>query len=138
MGSFSEKIQAELENIDEIFTEIPHYSQLPNLSVLELAGLAALVQNFYNGIENIIKQIFLTKNIPVPKGESWHRDLLNDARENGLISEECKGYLSAYLAFRHFFNHGYALDLEFEKMEPLVENMQDVYSFFKNEIKLLM
>lgn len=138
MGSVAEKIQAELENIDEIFAEIPHYSQLPKLSTLELAGLAALVQNFYNGIENIIKQIFIAKTIPVPKGEAWHRKLLNIAKENGLISAECKISLSAYLAFRHFFNHGYALDLEFEKMEPLIENMQEVYLLFKNEIKNLL
>ena len=58
MASLSQKIQAELENIDEIFNEMPSHSKLPSLSTLELAGVAALLHNFYNGLENIIKQIF--------------------------------------------------------------------------------
>lgn len=49
----SKKIHAELENIDEVLEQIPSYEKLPFLSTLELAGAAALLNNFYNGIENI-------------------------------------------------------------------------------------
>jgi hypothetical protein len=45
-----------------------------------------------------------------------------------------KEKLGDYLAFRHFFNHAYALDLFPERMEPLLKNLMDVYKSFLNEI----
>jgi hypothetical protein len=134
MVRLKQRIQAELENIDEIFKEMPLHSSLPRLSMLELAGVAALLHNFYNGIENILKQIFVWQKIPVPEGQSWHKDLLENAVKEEIISEECKSHLGQYLAFRHFFSHAYALDLYPEKMEPLVEDSQKLYSIFKNDI----
>ena len=134
MDKLSQKLNAELENIDEVFNEIPSHTKLPYLSTLELAGVAALLHNFYNGIENILKQILLSKDIIIPKGKSWHKELLEISVTNKIISEENKNSLGQYLAFRHFFNHAYAYDLYADKMEPLVENSQEVYSNFKQEI----
>ena len=135
MVRLTQKIQAELENIEELLKEIPPHSNLPKLPILELAGVAALLHNFYNGIENILKQIFISKKISVPEGQSWHKDLLENAVKEQIISEQCKEQLGQYLAFRHFFSHAYALDLYPEKMEPLVENSQKIYSVFKKDIK---
>lgn len=134
MANLSQKIYAELENIDEIFHTMPIHSDIPTLSTLELAGVAALLHNFYNGVENILKQIFISEKISVPEGQSWHKDLLEKAVKQGIISEECKSHLGQYLAFRHFFSHSYALDLYPAKMEPLIENSQKLYSIFKNDI----
>lgn len=135
MVSLSQKIQVELENIDTIFVQMPPYLNLPQLSPLELAGVAALLHNFYNGIENILKQILLFKKIILVESQSWHKDLLERATTEGIISEDCKSQMGQYLAFRHFFSHAYALDLYPEKMEPLVENSQKIFSIFKNDIK---
>lgn len=135
MDKLSQKIKIELENIDSVINELPSYSKLPSLSTLELAGVAALLHNFYNGIENILKQILVSKNVVVPEGKSWHKDLLETVTTKEIISNECKNYLGQYLAFRHFFSHAYALDLYPDKMEPLVENSEIVYSLFKKEIE---
>lgn len=105
MVSLSQKIQVELENIDELFKEMPLHINLPKLSTLELTGVAALLHNFYNGIENILKQIFVSQRISVPDGQSWHKDLLEKAENEGIISDECKIHLGKYLAFRHSFSH---------------------------------
>ncbi len=130
----SKKINAELENIDEVFEEIPSHEKLPYLSTLELAGAAALLHNFYNGIENILKQIFISENIEIPEGKSSHKELIETAVKNQIISEELKNTLGEYLAFRHFFSHAYAFDLYADKMEPLVQKSKEVYSNFKKEI----
>ena len=50
---------------------------------LELAGVAALVHSFYNGFENIVKQILLTRGFDLPTGESWHKELIQSATESG-------------------------------------------------------
>ena len=138
MANLKEKVEAEFENIEQLLNEMPGYTQLPNLSILELAGVATLIHNIYNGIENILKQIFMAHDIPFPAGDSWHKDLLNNAVENNIISSEAKEELKEYLAFRHFFSHAYALDLYPERMEPLVERCEETYLFFKDEINKLM
>jgi len=135
MADLAEKIRAELENIDEVIEELPSHFDLPKLSNLELAGAAALLHNFYNGIENILKQIMISKNIPLTESRTWHRELLEKAVSNEIISEQCKNNLGQFLAFRHFFSHAYAFDLDPEKMEVLVESIHNVYSLFKKDIQ---
>ncbi len=134
MDNIQRKVLAELENIDRIFDSLPLHTQLPNLSTLELAGVAALLHNFYNGIENILKQILISKDLVIPSGISWHKQLIDLCINENVLSENMGNVLGQYLAFRHFFTHAYALDLYSEKMEPLVENAMDTYSLFKNEL----
>jgi hypothetical protein len=57
MSKVHEQIEAEFENIERTPKEIPESEFLPGLSNLELAGIAALIHSFYNGIENILKQL---------------------------------------------------------------------------------
>jgi hypothetical protein len=61
--------------------------------------------------------------------------LLDAAVIGNIIFVDCKINIGQYLAFRHFFSHSYALDIYSEKMEPLVENIQEVYPLFKKEVK---
>jgi len=42
--------------------------------------------------------------------------------------------LKRFLAFRHFFSHAYALDLFYQRMEPLVAVAPAVFGKFKKEI----
>ena len=134
MASLQDRINYEIENIDHVFAALPNYNVLPELTMLELAGVAALLHNFYNGVENILKRILIEKGISVPQGRSWHKDLLNLAEKESIISSQTKEHLGEFLAFRHFFNHAYALDLYAEKMEPLVKTAFDLYYDFKTEI----
>lgn len=120
MAKLKDKIEAEYENIDKLLSEMPSEEKLPFLQFLELAGVATLLHNFYNGIENILKLSLKEIDIPLPEGRSWHKDLLKLAEANGIISKTIILELGEYLAFRHFFSHAYALDLYADKLEPLV------------------
>ena len=134
MANLTARVNAELENIERALTEIPSYDKLHKLSTLELAGVATFLHNFYNGIENILKQILIDRNIQIPELSTWHRDLLNIAAAKNIISDSTKISLGEYLAFRHFFSHSYALDLYPYKMEPLVEKVDDILKIFQSEI----
>ena len=134
MADLQDKIKIDIENINRVFAEMPNYDALPQLSILELAGVATLLHNFYNGKENIIKRILVNKGFEIPQGTSWHKDLLNLAENEGVISNQLKVQLGEFLAFRHFFSHAYALDLYAERMEPLVKEASSLFKAFKIEI----
>ncbi len=134
MLALKEKISLELKNIELLIKELPPAEMLPELSTLELAGVATLLHNFYNGIENIIKQISKYEKIDIPSGSSWHKEMLGLAVENKIISKELKNVLGGFLAFRHFFTHAYALDLYPERITPLVKELLPTFLAFKKDI----
>jgi hypothetical protein len=133
MPDYRLRIEAEYEAIENTLSALPD-RPLSTLSQLELAGVAALLHNFYNGIENIVKQVFQEKSFPIPQGESWHRDLLLAAAEKNIMSDLLLNNLKQYLAFRHYFSHAYALELFPERMEPLVKNAVALFNEFKQQI----
>ena len=133
MPDYRLRIEAEYEAIGNTLSTLPD-RPLSTLSQLELAGVAALLHNFYNGIENIVKQVFQEKSFPIPQGESWHRDLLLAAAEKNIISDLLLNNLKQYLAFRHYFSHAYALELFPERMEPLVKDAVALFNEFKQQI----
>jgi len=133
MPDYRLRIEAEYEAIERTLSALPG-KPLSELTELELAGVAAMLHNFYNGLENVMKQACRAREIGIPAGSSWHRDLLLTAGNADIISAALVGELSRFLAFRHFFSHAYALDLFPERMEPLVQEAVEVFKRFKNEI----
>jgi len=136
MADYRMRIEAEYEVIEKILSSLPS-TPLYDLTDLELAGVAALIHNLYNCIENVIKQVFAAKGLTIPPGQSWHRDLLLEAVRKNIISESLADNLKRFLAFRHFFSHAYALDLNPERMEPLTTNTSTLFKQFKSEIEKL-
>lgn len=133
MADYKLRIEAEYEAIEKMLSSLPRKA-LSELSKLELAGVATLIHNFYNGIENIIKQLFQAKHLKIPTGPSWHQDLLLTAVKEHIVSEQLADQFKEYLAFRHFFTHGYALDLNYIRIEPLIINISKSFKNFKTEI----
>ncbi len=137
MANFRERAEAEFENIDKVLAQFPPCDTFPELSTLELAGVAALIHSLYNGLENILKQAVLSKGIKLPQGQTWHRDLVESALSQGIISQATEEAIKQYLAFRHFFSHAYAFELYADRIIPLVEGAVLVVDLFKKDIDKL-
>ena len=134
MVEYRERIEAEYEAIEKVIVTLPDAFNLEDLSELELAGAAALLHNMYNGIENVMKQFLLAHDLRMPSGESWHRDLLLKIASEDLVTESTAEELKRYLAFRHFFNHAYALDLDPDRLKPLIADARRVFDALKKDI----
>ena len=138
MADAREKIEAEFENIEQTLASLPDSDSLNRLSSLELAGVAALIHNFYNGIENVLKQMIIAKGLCIPQGPSWHIELVEMAVTNQIISRATSDMLKKYLGFRHFFSHAYSFDVDEDRIAPLLERIRNVYqSFLKDIAKVL-
>ena len=82
MASVKEKVYAEMENITTVLSELEKVKDKPHKEMVVLVGVGAYLQNVYTGMENILKQLLLHKNISIPDEPTWHKDLLNLAVEH--------------------------------------------------------
>ena len=62
MADYRLRVEAEYEAIERTLSSLPSIA-LAELTELELAGVAALLHNFYNGLENILKQVCRAQQI---------------------------------------------------------------------------
>ena len=86
MVSLSQKIEAEIENVESTLSKLLPVLEVENKEFPELAAIATILQNFYNGVENILKQILSSKNVVIEKSDNWHKDLLTKTNKNKIIS----------------------------------------------------
>ncbi len=95
--------------------------------------------NFYNGIENILKRISKEYYLTMPKGESWHKELLvlsfNPPKGKiPILNQGIVERLHPYRNFRHRFISGYGFQLRGEKMLDLVDNIEPLWIDIKKAI----
>lgn len=83
-----------------ILEELQKIGNKPSKSITELAEIGTFLHNFYSGIENIINQIFISKSIDITDSHAWHKELLDNAVENKVITENLKLKLGKFLVFR--------------------------------------
>ncbi len=105
----------------------------------ETAAIGAVLQSFYNGVENVFKRIAIEVDGQLPRGEFWHKELLDRmARPEGIqpaiISAGLHERLKQYLHFRHIFRSAYVLVLRWEKMAPLAGEVSDTLRWLKSEL----
>ena len=134
MASAKEKVHAEMENVTKVLIELEKVKNRPNKELVVLVGIGAYLQNIYTGMENILKQLLLHKNVSVPDTPTWHKDLLNLAVEHNFVTKETADDIGKYLFFRHFFTHAYGFFIDQAKLKPLMDNIPVIYSAFKREI----
>lgn len=106
-------------------------------------ALGAMLQAFYNGIENIFKQISKAYDGKPVKTERWHVDLITlmsqTTKERPLvISPELYATLRKYLGFRHIFRGIYTHELRWESMVDLVAHADSSLMLLEKEIRVFL
>ena len=85
-------------------------------------------------MKNILKQVFKKLSLNLPKGPAWHQDLINSSVNEKIISEVLAEEISEYMGFRHFVAHGYAFNLNAERLQELANSVVKTFKKFKKEI----
>ena len=84
MDELTEQILAEKENVDIALQNLKTALARNEKTVIELAAIATFLHNIYNGIENILKQILISREIIVPKSVHAYGFMLDEKELEGL------------------------------------------------------
>ena len=104
------------------------------LSQYEVIALGTLLQNVYSGIEGIMRYQLQEIGIRLNKDENWHKNLLIQYRDHGMISDKQFEGLLELLLFRHLHIHGYGFMLNETRLLELAEPVPELYrGLFKND-----
>ena len=105
-----------------------------------LDSVALNLHGFYSGLERIFEKIAASVDGSIPEGANWHQELLHqlsmeiDGIRPAVISSDLKEKLEEYRGFRHVVRNVYTYHLSPEKMEPLVDKIQDVFRESEKEL----
>jgi len=107
--------------------------------LIEISAAAMFLHSFYNGIENILRLIVKVYDDKLPNDNKWHIELLgrafvsNQNRKN-VFRKEILEKMEEYLKFRHFVRHSYGFQLEWERMEDLIIDINDIWKIIEEDI----
>ena len=72
-------IEDEIQNLEELKVELEDilgFIDKESPQKHEIRAIGSILHDFYSGIERIFRIISLEVDNNLPKGDSWHRDLL--------------------------------------------------------------
>ena len=125
------KVLFEVAQIDKLLNDSKPLFDLCKLKTpdfIELSACALVLHSFYGGIENMLILILKHYDEQLPNGAKWHMDLLDLAfasneKRKQVFALDLKKQLEEYLKFRHFIRHAYGFQLEWERIEDLVNGI---------------
>ena len=96
--------------------------QGPSIEGVALVALA--LDRYYCSLESSFEAILRVFDADVPSGPDWHRLVLARVAQPAptrpaVLRAETAACLTELLRFRHFLRHGYAVELDWARLEPL-------------------
>ena len=128
----SSRVEREVADIEALTTSAPDRTAT--------WAIAGHLQAFYTGCETML-QAALERFDGLPShGADSHVRLLRAATlaiptiRPAVLAESTAAVLDPYRAFRHFFRHGYGLDLDWSRMESKVLGIRAAHAAFARDI----
>lgn len=137
------EIESDLDDLNAVQTEVQATaSQISSTgsSSRDKAALGAFLHSFYNGVENVLKRLAQEMDGGVPVGEGWHRALLRrmetpvEGVRPAVLDPNTVERLEPYLGFRHFFRHAYTFEIDWDKLRPLITDIEETLTSFHRDI----
>ncbi len=134
-------IDQEVRNLERLLCEMNEiFSTTQEGSTARVRAAGSILHDFYTGVERIFRQIGVRIDQDLPREEDWHIQLLHrmavpvEGIRPRVIDEKLEAKLEEYLRFRHLFRNIYGFELKWDRCQPLVENLDQVFSDLKEQI----
>jgi hypothetical protein len=145
--NIKQKILFEISQIDEVIKSTKPLRDLCKIKVpdvIEKSAIALLLQSFYNGVEKVLIIVVRYFDEKLPNSNKWHKELLNMAFEESpqkhrpIFRKEIKVILDDYMSMRHFIRHTYGFKLDWEQMQELTNEIDNVWTTIKEDLNKFM
>lgn len=109
-------------------------------TAIEVRAAGSMLHDFYNGVERIFERIAIRLGPGLPPGPGGHTLLLRGMESDvegvrpAVVDHGLALRLSEYLRFRHLFRHGYGYELQWTKLRPLVEGLEETLAQFREQL----
>lgn len=140
--TLASRIKAELSDIEAVVKRITGgWERLRTTGDdYYLDSVALNLHTFYSALEKIFTLIATNIDGAMPEGPSWHQDLLIQMKGEiknirpAVLSQKTCQMLDEYRAFRHIVRNVYAFNLSYDKIAPLVNNIETLFTQLKKEM----
>lgn len=137
------RIRKELFQLEKLINELRALTRLKDIKPenIRLRAYASILHDFYSGIEKIFIHIARDIDEVVPTSGNWYRDLLEQMtldippKRPAVIDAGLATQLQQYLSFRHRFRNLYGYELEWARMEELIDSMPATLKRLRNTIE---
>jgi hypothetical protein len=105
-----------------------------------LDSVALNLHGFYSGLERIFERVAATVDGVKPKGENWHKALLQQVSNEvpgvrpAVITQETCERLEEYLGFRHIVRNVYVFKFDPNRIENLVMKVGPLFAQIREEL----
>ena len=134
------EIDKELESLEQLSIE---FRDAPAASdTYSLRARGSLLHDFYTGVERVFVRIAEELNGGVPRGDQWHRQLLQDMTiaipdvRPSVVGRQLADELAEFLRFRHVFRNVYGFVLDHAKLKLLEERFPDLSVAFIEQLRV--
>jgi hypothetical protein len=102
-------------------------------------GMASAIEKCYSGMERTLKIMAENLDDYVPKGDTWHKSLIDQMastvwQREPVITKDTAHGLHALRSFRHRERNSYTFDLDKVRVMELGEQVFDVMHSLKNDL----
>jgi hypothetical protein len=133
------KIEHEISRIEKSLNDVKPLLDLCKIKepdIIEITASAQVLHSFYNGIESIIVLSFKYLDEKLPNDVNWHKTLFqmvfgDNSKNIEIIRSDVRNKLEKYLLFRHFIRHTYSSELDWDKMRPLIMEIENIWEMIK-------